>query len=149
MVSSKEHLLANVVTIIQFGSIGCIWFLEGGLIQSNGIGIIQMIAVVLGLFSIWQMSRSKLKVTPLPHENAVLITTGIYGYVRHPMYTALLLFILPIGFNYQNPVTPFVIGAFVINLLVKIEIEERFLTRKFPGYAVYVLKSKRLIPFLY
>ena len=83
-------------------------------------------------------------------ENQKVIDTGLYGIVRHPMYSATLLLFLAM---------PIVLGsvyAFVIFLSYpfviakRIKSEEEFLERELVGYAEYKQKVKyRLIPFIW
>ena len=79
-----------------------------------------------------------------------VIDTGLYGMVRHPMYSATLLLFLSM---------PLVMGsvyAFVIFLVypfliaARIRGEEAFLEQELDGYAAYKQKVKyRLVPFIW
>lgn len=83
-------------------------------------------------------------------ENQKVIDTGLYGIVRHPMYSATLLLFLSI---------PLVLGSlysFIIFLLYpfliakRIKGEEELLEKELPGYIEYKQKVKyRLIPFIW
>lgn len=83
-------------------------------------------------------------------ENQTVVDTGLYGIVRHPMYSATLLLFLSM---------PLVLGslyAFVIFLAYpfiiarRIRHEEEFLEENLEGYRQYKKKVKyRLIPFIW
>jgi protein-S-isoprenylcysteine O-methyltransferase Ste14 len=79
-----------------------------------------------------------------------VVSTGVYGFVRHPMYLGgILLFIgvpLLLGSMYG-----FLIGALVSLLLVaRILGEEKMLVKELDGYADYRKKVRyRLIPFIW
>ena len=83
-------------------------------------------------------------------ENQKVIDTGLYGIVRHPMYTVTLLLFLSM---------PLVLGSvysFVIFLVYpfliakRIKGEEAFLEKELPGYIEYKKKVKyRMIPFVW
>ena len=83
-------------------------------------------------------------------ENQTVISTGLYGIVRHPMYMATVLMYLAM---------PLVLGsliAFGIMLLYlpiiarRINDEEQLLKSELPGYTEYCQKVRwRLIPFIY
>lgn len=83
-------------------------------------------------------------------ENQKIIDTGLYGIIRHPMYTATIIMFLSI---------PLVLGSFhsfVIFLLYPVIIvmrlsnEEKFLENNLDGYSQYKNKVKyRLIPFIW
>lgn len=83
-------------------------------------------------------------------ENQKVIDTGLYQYVRHPMYSgAVLIFIA----------TPFALGSYpallpVLALLFMIDLrlrhEEKYLQKHLNGYTGYLQKTKyRLIPGIY
>lgn len=77
-----------------------------------------------------------------------LITSGPYTYVRHPIYSGLLLAGLgtAIAVNLIGlPLLAVLLGYF----LVAVRIEERQLTAAFPqAYPAYRARSKALIPFV-
>ncbi len=83
-------------------------------------------------------------------ENQKVIDTGLYGIVRHPMYSATLILFLSM---------PLVLGsvyAFVIFLAYpfiiarRIKKEEEFLEKELVGYREYKQKVRyRLIPFIW
>jgi protein-S-isoprenylcysteine O-methyltransferase Ste14 len=83
-------------------------------------------------------------------ENQRVISTGLYGLVRHPMYLgALILFIaapLALGSFWTLLLVPPLIAVLAARLLD----EERFLRANLPGYAAYCEKTRfHLIPFLW
>ena len=83
-------------------------------------------------------------------EGQQVVSTGLYGVVRHPMYSATLLLFL------SMPVVLGSIPAFVIFLaypaiiVKRIKNEEEVLKQDLPGYAEYLEKVRwRLIPFIW
>lgn len=83
-------------------------------------------------------------------EGQKVISTGLYGIVRHPMYLATLLMFLPL---------PLILGSFwgllpfalyPVVTVIRIINEEKVLTEGLNGYAEYKTKVKyRLIPFVW
>ena len=83
-------------------------------------------------------------------ENQKVVDTGLYGIVRHPMYSAtLLLFIsMPIVLGSLYSLIVFLAYPFII--AKRIKGEEAFLEKELDGYKEYKTKVKyRLIPFIY
>lgn len=83
-------------------------------------------------------------------ENQKVIDTGLYGIVRHPMYSVTLLLFL------SMPIVLGSIFSFLIFLLYpfiiakRIKAEEAFLEKELDGYGEYQKKVKyRLIPFIW
>lgn len=83
-------------------------------------------------------------------ENQKVVDTGLYGIVRHPMYSVtLLLFIsMPIVLGSVFALPIFMVYPFII--AKRIKDEEEFLLQELEGYAEYKKKVKyRLIPFVW
>lgn len=87
-----------------------------------------------------------LTMSPVPNGRG-LRTGGIYRYVRHPMYLSLLLFAG--GAVCMTPWAALPLAALAAVLLVKIEMEERYLAQCYEGYEAYKGRTKRLIPFVW
>jgi protein-S-isoprenylcysteine O-methyltransferase Ste14 len=76
-----------------------------------------------------------------------VISSGPYAFVRHPMYSAAVLFMvgtaLLLGSWWGTAISP----VFAILFAVRIRIEERTLTTGLPGYADYAARVRyRLLP---
>jgi protein-S-isoprenylcysteine O-methyltransferase Ste14 len=77
-----------------------------------------------------------------------LVTTGPYRFVRHPIYTALLLFMWA-GVA-SHPTTLSVLTAIIATaaIAVRIVAEEDLVVDVYPEYAAYAGRTKRIIPFV-
>lgn len=83
-------------------------------------------------------------------EGQTVVSTGLYGIVRHPMYTAtvLLFSMIPLVLGSWWALIPFVFYPVII--IARLKDEEALLTRELPGYTEYKQKVKyRLIPFIW
>lgn len=83
-------------------------------------------------------------------ENQKVIDTGLYGLVRHPMYSVTLFLFLsmPIVLGSVYSFLIFLIYPFII--AKRIKHEEAFLEEELDGYRAYKQKVKyRLIPFIW
>ncbi len=83
-------------------------------------------------------------------ENQKVIDTGLYGVVRHPMYSATLFLFLSMGIVLGSPVS-FIILLFYIPIIVmRIKNEEKVLEEGLEGYKEYKSRVKyRIIPFIW
>lgn len=78
-----------------------------------------------------------------------LITTGIFRFIRHPMYSSLLF--LSWGIWLKNPVWPLLLVTIVSSVLIVIAslIEEKECIAYFGDpYREYMRRTRRFIPFL-
>ena len=83
-------------------------------------------------------------------EGQTVIDTGMYGIVRHPMYsvTLLLFLTMPLVLGSVYAFLIFLVYPFII--AKRIRYEEEFLEKELDGYRAYKLKVKyRLIPFIW
>ena len=83
-------------------------------------------------------------------EDQTVVDTGLYGVVRHPMYTATVLLFLSMPLV-LNSLISFIIMLVYIPIIVKrIKNEEEVLEQELKGYKEYKQKVKyRLIPFIW
>ncbi len=83
-------------------------------------------------------------------EDQTVVDTGLYGIVRHPMYTATVLLFLSMPLV-LNSLISFIIMLVYIPIIVKrIKNEEEVLETELRGYKEYKQKVKyRLIPFIW
>ena len=83
-------------------------------------------------------------------EGQKLISTGLYGVVRHPMYLATLFMFLPIPLILGSlfGIIPFILYPVII--VIRILNEEKVLTEELDGYEEYKSKVKhRIIPYIW
>lgn len=114
-----------------------------------------ILTAIFGLLAIVFLSRSLFdlgqNLTPLPHprDDGQLVKTGIYGIVRHPLYSGVIYLVLAYT-SWQMSWVHLVgaIGLFVF-FDAKSRKEEAWLTEKFPDYANYSTGVKKLIPWIY
>ena len=83
-------------------------------------------------------------------ENQKVIDTGLYGIVRHPMYSVTLLLFLTIPLVLGSVFSFIVFLAYPFIIANRLKNEESFLEKELDGYAEYKTKVKyRLIPFIW
>ena len=83
-------------------------------------------------------------------EGQTLVSTGLYGIVRHPMYmaTLLLFMVMPLVLGSWWALIPFAFYPAII--ISRLKDEEELLTRELAGYVAYKEKVKyRIIPFIW
>lgn len=83
-------------------------------------------------------------------ENQKVIDTGLYGIVRHPMYSITLLLFLAIPFVLGSLSSVVIFLAYPFIIAKRIISEEMLLENELEGYREYQKKVKyRLIPFVW
>lgn len=91
----------------------------------------------------------KLTPLPAPKADAVLRMSGVYGTVRHPMYSGIILMSFGWSLWLRSPLTACYAAMLLLFFDVKSRFEEKLLLAAFPDYAAYQKKVRKLVPFIY
>ena len=107
------------------------------------------IASGIALLAITANRPGNFNVRPVPKKTGELITSGIYRYVRHPMYCS--LFFAGLGFVFCQFVIWKLLAWVLLlaTLILKARVEEKALLNHFPDYKNYQKRSKAFIPFIW
>ncbi len=112
------------------------------------LGTFGLAAVGLGLFGALHIRRY---LTPLPYpvDHSRLVTHGVYGLVRHPLYSSQLFAALAwVCWTLSLSHLALLIAGFVF-FDYKARKEEGWLTDRHPDYPAYARRVRKLIPGVY
>ncbi|MCS6802053.1 MAG: isoprenylcysteine carboxylmethyltransferase family protein [Chloroflexota bacterium] len=112
-----------------------------------GIPLLLIGAIFAG-FGVTTLGRA-LSPFPKPKDDGVLITEGIYGCVRHPIYGGLTM--AAVGFALLTGSLGRLAAALLLFAFfaAKSEVEERWLRARYPAYAAYRARVRRMLPGLW
>ena len=83
-------------------------------------------------------------------EGQKVVSTGLYGIVRHPMYTATIAMFLAMPLVMGSWWAFFVMVPYVVAIVTRINDEETLLTKELEGYLEYKEKVRwKLIPYIW
>jgi protein-S-isoprenylcysteine O-methyltransferase Ste14 len=109
------------------------------------IGVVGLIIALLGIAQL----GSSLSIFPRPVSNGQLVQTGVYGIVRHPIYTGVIFAALGwsiVMWSWLAILLTLVLGVFFDR---KSAFEETMLSSTYREYAAYQTRVKKLIPWVY
>ncbi len=86
---------------------------------------------------------------PKPLASAELVERGIYRFIRHPIYTGLVLAALGGSIYAMSPLALLSTLALAVVLDLKARREEIWLRQQYPGYEGYATRTKKFIPLVY
>jgi hypothetical protein len=91
----------------------------------------------------------KFEAVPFPKEKATLVESGAYRYVRHPIYSGILVGSLGWGLLTNSLLALLFTLALFLLFDVKSRREEQWLTEKYANYTAYQARVRKLIPLIY
>ena len=138
-------LQAVFLALVAFGPRGPAWQLPA--LRGAGIALIAT-GALLALLATRRLGRN---LTPLPHpkDDGTLVETGPYAWVRHPIYCGLILAAFGWALVVQDWLTLVYSALLFVFFDIKSRREEAWLSARFPAYADYRRRVRKLIPFIY
>ena len=144
----KHPLISYSLVAVQFVAMALLLF--SGPWFSGGFGLgWQILGVVLGLWAVQTMHLGHFNIVPDPQPDSTLVQAGPYHWIRHPMYTSLLLFFVPLVITAPSPLRWAILGALILDLLIKLHYEETLLTEQFADYPDYQQRTHKMVPYLF
>jgi len=136
----------------------------GFLVMASGIGalivtktivsaflpaiVAQVAAFALMLWARHTFGRRSFHLNAGPTDGG-LVTTGPFRFVRHPIYTAVCIFVWAALLGSPSIQTFLFVVMVTIGAVTRIFCEEHFLVQQYPEYKSYSRKTKRMIPFVF
>ena len=127
-------------------------FRHGWLMLPRGVSIAAAVAFLLAYLLYAEVLRENawLSRTIEVQEGQRVVDTGLYGIVRHPMYSATLLLFLAMPLVLGSLAALVIFLAYPAIIVFRLLQEEKYLARELPGYEAYLEKVRwRLIPFIW
>jgi protein-S-isoprenylcysteine O-methyltransferase Ste14 len=146
-----ERAVGWVFVGVQIVLLGALIFLPGGddwptsvwlhrvgtAINVAGIALVVVAALGLG---------SSLTPTPVPKGDAHLATGGLYRFVRHPIYTGVLMIVVGLVVTSGSWLHAAIGVVTIVFFTAKARWEEARLAIAYPGYAEYAATTPRFFP---
>ncbi len=143
----EAGLKSHSLVVLQLGGVALSCWPVGWVNQGHMAWLLLvLIGTVCGLTTLAYNKIGNFRVYPEPKQDAKLITNGPYRFVRHPMYSSLILMML--GISGYNGYWPNLLGVVcvVIAVTAKAAMEEHYMVLKFSEYEGYAAKTPRFIP---
>lgn len=122
------------------------------LVISPAISYISIIVFLLAYLMWGEVLRENMYLsrTIKVEDNQRVIDSGLYGIVRHPMYTASIFLFLAMPLILGSLISFFVFLLYPVLIIFRIIYEEKLLEKELNGYVEYKKKVKyRILPFIW
>ena len=109
-----------------------------------------LLLIGYGLYGEVLRENAYLSRTIKVQQGQTVVSTGLYGIVRHPMYAATILLFLMMPLVLGSWYATIIFLIYPVLIVIRLTGEEKLLVKELPGYAEYRKKVKyRLIPFIW
>ena len=150
-----DNLTGLALVLLQFALMAVIAWRAGPSFLALQASTLAWVALGAGVaLGGWALSANRpgnFNIRPVPKAGGQLVRSGPYAYIRHPMYSSILLAGLAGVYGVDIPGRMLVGTAFfalLAVLWVKSGLEERWMAAQHPDYAAYQKESSRFIPWL-
>jgi protein-S-isoprenylcysteine O-methyltransferase Ste14 len=147
--------------IIAFGIVGIsdgylpaytdrldLWTIDGDAVRWLGV-VLFAVGAALRLWPVHVLGNRFSGLVAI-QPGHTLVTTGIYGAIRHPSYLGALIFALGWGLAFRSGVGVLLTALLIPPLVARINAEERLLGSQFGAeYDAYRARTSRMIPGVY
>ncbi len=146
----KQKFYPYLLAGVQLGSLAYLG-LSAPVMAKEWDGIsLELAGILLAVYAVYVAGVHNVNITPTPKEGGRLITTGPYRLIRHPMYLAQVVAVIPLVNSYFTQWRLGVLFLLMITLLLKMHYEEKGLVRQFgDDYLQYMKTTKKVLPFIY
>ena len=145
----RKSYTAWLLVMLQFLLIALILFTSPVTNLKIWVIFFLMLGLALGLYAIYTIRIGNFNISPHVRPNGIMIAHGPYRFIRHPMYTAILMVCWPLVAGHFSWLRLGMVAGLTIVLIIKLHLEEQYLKKAFGAYREYTLTSKKLIPFLW
>ena len=152
-IARSDARLGSLLVALQVALLA--WLVVKG-VAGLTVGRLTVDAVALAVagmaLGLWALSANRpgnFNIRPVPRSGGELVQHGPYRWIRHPMYSALLLVGLAAARLAGDVESWLVLAVLVVVLVIKANVEERGMIERHAGYRDYRERTRRFVPGLY
>jgi protein-S-isoprenylcysteine O-methyltransferase Ste14 len=124
-------------------------FMTDSLLSRSPVVIaVQALAVVLMAWARVTFGGRSFHAAANPTEGG-LVTSGPYRFIRHPIYTAVVVFSFAGAAAHLSLLAGGLALVVLAGALIRMLLEERLLVARYPEYADYAARTKRMVPWVF
>jgi protein-S-isoprenylcysteine O-methyltransferase Ste14 len=152
---TKAAAITNFIVVVPYLMVFGLYYLRDsiGAYEGSGTSRIAGAALLFLGVSVYLLSHVSLRgnwsVMASIKEKHTLVTTGLYRYVRHPMYASMLLIVPGSGMLIADYLMILCMPIVGLIYYFRAREEEALLAGNLPGYDRYLRKTKMFIPWIF
>lgn len=146
--AAKAEWAGRLLVTAQFSLLAIIGWRAWVSPSSSDIPVVSLLSGS-ALLALWALATNRpgnFNIRPTPRHGGTLVTSGPYRWVRHPMYTSVLMAAAAAALKSHQSADAGLWLALLAVLWVKSGIEERALIIRFPDYQAYKVRTRKFLP---
>ena len=144
----NHPLYPKALVFLQFTTMGMMILFSKNFFSSIFFILIFSLGVFLGVWAIKHNEIGNFNIQPKLKDGSKLITSGIYSYIRHPMYSSVIVMMLAFLLSTPSLEEGLLFVLLLVVLFFKAKREEYLWIQEHPAYKEYQKKTKFFIPYL-
>jgi protein-S-isoprenylcysteine O-methyltransferase Ste14 len=153
MTAPSTRLLGTALVALQFALIAALVAhalpaLRAAAIPAGG-WLCALAGALLAGAAVSYNRPGNFNIRPEPRAGGRLVREGPYRFVRHPMYTSVLLFGVAAAWSAGRALAWLEVALLAAVLAAKATIEERAMLAAHPDYAAYRARTRRFVPWVF
>jgi protein-S-isoprenylcysteine O-methyltransferase Ste14 len=150
-VDGRDRFVGWILLLVQLALLAAVFLLPEGnhwttpAWLSDGARALSIFGVVVVGIGLVNLGRSATPL-PTPVRDGELHSNGLYRYVRHPIYSGLMVLVIGSAIPSGSIAVASAASALVGWLALKARWEERLLRARYSGYSAYASRTPRFIP---
>ncbi len=133
---------------IQFATIALIMIPKQTIMITSLWWVAIMIATLLALWIFTHNRVGNFNIVPEIRDNAQLVITGPYRFIRHPMYSSLILFMVGVVLWHFSWINVLFLAIMIGAVAMKALREEQLWGAHDSAYEAYKKRTKMIVPFI-
>lgn len=150
---SNRRRSGRLLVALQFGLLAVLGLLGADALAAgsvaNGAWWVLGLGLALGSWALACNRPGNFNIQPTPREGGHLVQSGPYRWIRHPMYSAVLLVAVALAWAAGGAGAWLALALLTAVLTVKARLEERWMCARHEGYSAYQRRSRRFVPWLF
>ena len=149
----NPHIFGKLLLVLQFGLLAVLTLLCANHAADQPPGLLPFLmwiaSAALGVWTLTVNRPGNFNIRPEPKTEGHLVKTGPYRWVRHPMYSSVLLLAAGASAWLMSLLAAVLWSALLAVLIAKATLEEHWLMQRYPEYASYRAGTWRLLPWVF
>ncbi len=143
------RMYPSFLVFMQYSIMTILFIMNGGAFFKILPLTIFITGFSIGIYALYHNKPGNFNISPDIKNGACLVQSGIYGYIRHPMYLSVAVMMIGMVLYNISVINILLYVLLIISIYLKATKEEELWCIKSEEYKIYKQKTKAFIPFIF